>query len=333
MKTYSKIYILLYLIIFIVSCKRGMPPGPVKKPVIPVDKQLLAGWWVPADKNSSKSIIYFGADNFFYCDTTGKSIPFAGNWNVGSSDTVYYNNSLSAVKFTVIVSKLTKDSLVFHLAGTNSAQRFLKTDRPAITSPAITTIAGIGTCGYTGDNGSAKAAKICSPAGILVDKTGNIYFCDRSNNVIRKISAVDGKITTIAGNNKRDSAPIVNNMPATSASLLGPVFLIMDATGNIYFSVGIFGNCVYKISAADGTLTRIAGSGVQDFWGDGGPATSAGIMSHKAWRLMPLVIYILPTLVIIASVRYQPLRVLSQQLRAQVLIIIVVTVDLLRQQE
>jgi sugar lactone lactonase YvrE len=74
-------------------------------------------------------------------------------------------------------------------------------------------------------------------------------------------------------------------MPATSASLLGPVFLIMDATGNIYFSVGIFGNCVYKISAADGTLTRIAGSGVQDFWGDGGPATSAGINEPQGLAL------------------------------------------------
>ncbi len=135
------------------------------------------------------------------------------------------------------------------------------------TSGIITTIAGNGAIGYSGDGGQATAAAI-APGAIATDSYGNIYF--NSNGVaiprIRKINT-SGIITTIAGGGFGGDGG-----PATAASIIASG-IVLDASGNIYITTG-FSNTVRKINTS-GNITTIAGTGFSGPLGDGGPATAA----------------------------------------------------------
>jgi sugar lactone lactonase YvrE len=136
----------------------------------------------------------------------------------------------------------------------------------------ITTVAGTGAGGYSGDGGPATAAKLANPQDARFDSAGNLYFADYANNRIRKITISTGIITTVAGDGTAATAG--NGGPATSASLYGPVGVVFDTTGNLYISE-LNGNVVRRVSAATGIITAFAGNGAAGFSGDGGPATSA----------------------------------------------------------
>src|ERR1035437_9238626 len=133
------------------------------------------------------------------------------------------------------------------------------------------TIAGTGDFGYSGDWGTCKQAKINQPMDVCMDALHNIYFVDQGNNRIRKVSAANGIITTIAGG----GSLTVDGIPATSASL-SPNYMCIDATGNLYVSTS---NQVRKIEASTGIITIIAGTAVAGYGGDGGPATVANLNS------------------------------------------------------
>ncbi|RSL14962.1 sugar lactone lactonase YvrE [Edaphobacter aggregans] len=147
------------------------------------------------------------------------------------------------------------------------------------TSGIITTIAGTGTQGFSGDNGPAIAATIDSPTGLAVDVTGNIYIADTHNHRIRRIDTT-GTITTIAGSTSGFSG---DNAPASAASLALPHGLTLDATGNIY----IADTANHRIRRIDttGTITTIAGEGTQIFAGDNGPAVNASLDSPRTATL------------------------------------------------
>lgn len=113
------------------------------------------------------------------------------------------------------------------------------------------TIAGDGTSGYTGDGGAATAARVSYPAFIEVDKAGNIFFSDHSNNVIRKIDAA-GIITTIAGTGT--SGNTGDGGSATAATLSIPAGLCFSSSGDLYFSSQGYG-VIKKITAVPITLT------------------------------------------------------------------------------
>ncbi|HEX4321430.1 MAG TPA: hypothetical protein VHZ52_11040, partial [Acidobacteriaceae bacterium] len=136
----------------------------------------------------------------------------------------------------------------------------------------ITTVAGTGAGGYSGDGGLATAAMLANPQDARFDSAGNLYFADYANNRIRKITISTGIITTVAGNGSAATAG--NGGPATSASLYGPVGVVFDATGNLYISE-LNGNVVRRVSAATGIISAFAGNGTAGFSGDGGPATGA----------------------------------------------------------
>jgi uncharacterized protein (TIGR03437 family) len=134
----------------------------------------------------------------------------------------------------------------------------------------ITTVAGNGAQGYSGDGGLATSAQLATPTGVAVDASGNVYIADRGNNRIRKVSA-NGIITTVAGNGS--SAYFGDGGSATSAELYNPSGVAVDASGNLY--IADYGNQrIRKVSAA-GIITTVAGNGSQGYPGDGGPATSA----------------------------------------------------------
>lgn len=130
----------------------------------------------------------------------------------------------------------------------------------------ITTIAGTGSSGFSGDGGAATAATFAGPSGLAFDASGNLYIADTLNNRIRKIPS-DGTITTIAGGGKVFPG---NNVQAKQASLLNPCALAFDADGNLYVAAG----WIQKISTS-GIISVIAGDGLYSYGGDGGPALNA----------------------------------------------------------
>lgn len=139
--------------------------------------------------------------------------------------------------------------------------------RKVSTSGIITTIAGNGTSGFSGDGGAATAAMLYAPIGVAVDGGGNVYIADYINNRVRKVDA-SGTITTVAGGGSYYGN---NDTIATAVYLNQPVAVATDGAGNFYFSGG--NNRVYKVNAA-GIMSTIAGGGSMGL-GDGGPATSA----------------------------------------------------------
>jgi len=138
-------------------------------------------------------------------------------------------------------------------------------------SGIISTFAGTGLPGYSGDRGPAINAELNSPTGLALDAKGNVYVADRGNSVVRRI-ATDGTINTVAGNGISTFAG--DNGPATSAQL-DPTAVAVDSQGNLYISDGL--NFRIRKVDTNGIITTIGGNGREGFLGDNGPATSAEV--------------------------------------------------------
>jgi formylglycine-generating enzyme required for sulfatase activity/sugar lactone lactonase YvrE len=139
----------------------------------------------------------------------------------------------------------------------------------------VTTVAGNGTQGFSGDGGPATSAALNFPVAVAVDASGNLFIADLSNNRVRKISA-SGTISTVAGNGAAQGGrggSTGDGGPATSASLNFPSGVAVDASGNLFIA-DLYNYRVRKVSAG-GTITTVAGNGAAGYSGDGGPAASA----------------------------------------------------------
>jgi len=148
----------------------------------------------------------------------------------------------------------------------------------------ISTIAGnSGKEGFSGDGGPALQAlfRFSSPA-LAVDGSGSIYFADNGNSRVRKITP-DGKINTVAGNGLFHFSG--NNGPAASATLDFPTGIVGDQAGNIYFTEPYM-NRIRRI-APDRTISVVAGTGMQGYSGDGGPATYATLALPEYLAIAP----------------------------------------------
>lgn len=149
----------------------------------------------------------------------------------------------------------------------------------AAATGTITTIAGTGAPGYSGDGGLATMAQLDLPTALAVDLAGDVYAADTDNHRVRRIAASTGDISTVAGNGVEAFAG--DNGLATAASIDSPNGLALDSAGNLYLADTHNGR-VRKVSAATGAISTVAGAGfpsgnVQTFGGDGGPATAAGL--------------------------------------------------------
>jgi sugar lactone lactonase YvrE/23S rRNA pseudoU1915 N3-methylase RlmH len=152
-------------------------------------------------------------------------------------------------------------------------------------SGILTTVAGnfASGRGYSGDGGAATSAQLKFPNAVAVDSAGNLFISDEGNNVIRKVTASSGIITTVAGQGPPAAGGYGGDGgPATSALLMAPSGVVVDAAGNFYIADSK-NALVRKVNAQSGIITSAAGifTGSDEYTGDGGAATLAGLSRFK----------------------------------------------------
>jgi hypothetical protein len=140
------------------------------------------------------------------------------------------------------------------------------------TSGIITTIAGNGNFGFSGDGGLAISAELHSPRGITVDAGGNLYIADNQNHRIRKVNT-SGIITTVAGTSTNGFSG--DGGSAVMAQLNQPTDVVVDFSGNLFIADN--GNARIRMVNTSGIISTIAGDSAGGFTGDGGLAVLAGL--------------------------------------------------------
>jgi hypothetical protein len=198
---------------------------------------------------------------------TGTITTFAGNGTNGSSGD---GGPAINAQFSDLVGIVVDGS--GNLYATDSQSQNVR--KVNINTGIISTIAGItGSAGYSGDGGPATSAQINGPLAAALDAAGNLYFCDDTNNVIRRVDALTGIVTTVAGLFP-GGGYTGDGGPAISAQLNDPEGLTIDSAGNLYIADSS-NNVMRKVSASTGIITTIAGNPTTGYAGDGGSAAAA----------------------------------------------------------
>jgi len=225
-----------------------------------------------AELYAPTGVFYDGAGNVYIADrgnnvvrkvnTAGVISTFAGTHVAGNSGD---NGPADAAKLNMPFSVATDKSGNVFISdyGNNVIRKVNPTG-------TISTYAGTGTSGYSGDGGAASAARLSGPEGIAVDTSGNLYIADANNNAIRVVSTT-GMITTIAGNGTGGHTG--DGGPAVNATLNAPAAVAVNLYGQVFIA-DHFNNAVRMIDA-NGIITTVAGTGTAGFAGDNGPATAA----------------------------------------------------------
>ncbi len=229
-----------------------------------------------ADLNFPQAIAVDGGGNLYIADTdnsvvrkvsaaTGVISTVAGNGSYG-----YAGDGEAATS-----AELNEPQAIavdgggnLYIADTNN--RVIR--KVAAATGIISTVAGTGSYGYSGDGGPATSAGLSDPYGIAVDAAGNLYIADTYNEVIRKVTIATGVISTVAGNGSGGYAG--DGGPATSAELSSPEGIAVDGAGNLYIA-DTYNSVIRKVTAATGVISTVAGNGNFGYSGDSGPATSA----------------------------------------------------------
>ena len=161
-----------------------------------------------------------------------------------------------------------------------------------LSTGVITTVAGNGTSGFSGDGGKATAAKLANPTGVAVDTAGHLFIADGSNQRIREVTLATGVITTIAGTGVSGFSGDGGKATAAQLSLTysgTPVqqFLtgmVVDGSGNLFIA-DANNQRVREINLASGVISTLTGNGVGGYLGDGGPAKAASLSSPAGLAL------------------------------------------------
>jgi sugar lactone lactonase YvrE len=149
----------------------------------------------------------------------------------------------------------------------------------------ITTVAGRGEAGFSGDGGPAIEARLHEPYGVCLDAQGTLYFVDRLNRRIRRVDAVHGHISTVAGNGKADYGG--DGGPAVAAGLIEPNGVALDPSGRTLYIADVAGHRIRRVDLASGRIDTFAGTGRSRHEGDGGPAGRASIRGARAVAVGP----------------------------------------------
>jgi sugar lactone lactonase YvrE len=142
----------------------------------------------------------------------------------------------------------------------------------------ISTVAGTGVRGFSGDGGPGAKAQLNQPHSILFDRDGTLLICDIGNQRIRRLHLDTGTIETYAGTGEAAATP--DGAPVHGTPLKGPRTLAMARNGDLYLALRE-GNAIYRIEAKTQTLHRVAGTGKAGYSGDGGPALDATLGGPK----------------------------------------------------
>jgi DNA-binding beta-propeller fold protein YncE len=147
----------------------------------------------------------------------------------------------------------------------------------------ITTCAGCGEAGYSGDGGPSTRARFNEPYGIAVDNAGSIYVADRHNHCVRRIDGSSGIITAFAGNSASGFGG--DDGPAARAGMVEPNGLAFDPAQTRLYIADVADHRVRIVDLASGVIWTFAGTGEPEHSGDGGPATAAGIYGARAVKV------------------------------------------------
>jgi sugar lactone lactonase YvrE len=246
-----------------------------------------------AELNHPSSLALDGAGNMYIADkyhhrirkvnaSTGLISTIAGNDNPaytgdGGSATLATLNSPWSVALDGAGNLYIADT------GNNVIRRI------AASTGIIATVAGTGTVGYSGDGGPATAANLNQPQGVTVDAAGNLYIADTFNHRIRRVDAVSGSISTVAGNgftNPNGSGGYAGDGgPAVDAELNCPFAVAFDSAGNMYIPDA--SNNVVRVVDPSGVIATFAGTGEAGFSGDGAAATAAQMWSPSGVAVDP----------------------------------------------
>lgn len=142
----------------------------------------------------------------------------------------------------------------------------------------LSTFAGTGVPGFSGDGGPATQAQLRQPHSIAVDPKGRLLICDIGNHRIRQVDVSSGTIETYGGTGER--LPTPDGAPMKGTPLNGPRTLAFDREGNLYLALRE-GNAIYRVTAKTATIHHLAGTGEQGYSGDGGPARLAKLAGPK----------------------------------------------------
>jgi len=156
--------------------------------------------------------------------------------------------------------------------------------RVAAKTQTISTVAGTGEAGFSGDGAPARQATFNQPHSIQFDRRGDLYICDILNHRIRRVDMKTGVITTFAGTGEKKPTPDGAKIGGTP--LNGPRAIDFDQRGDLWLALRE-GNAVYRLEMKTGTIHHVAGTGEKGFTGNGGPAKLATLSGPKGLSVAP----------------------------------------------
>lgn len=158
----------------------------------------------------------------------------------------------------------------------------------------ISTLAGTGTAGFSGDGGPASQAALRSPHSIALEPggRGGLLVCDIGNHRLRRVDLATGTIATVGGTGERSPTPDGATLAGTP--LNGPRTMVFDRDGTLYLALRE-GNAIYRVEPGTGVLRHLAGTGAQGYGGDGGPAAAATLAGPKGLAWMPGALFVADT--------------------------------------
>ena len=255
-----KLNILILLGLLLVPAWGGAAKGPVKATKVSIS--LVDG--IAVAPNGDIYIARHGHNLISRIDQKGMLADVVGTGASGHSG----DGGPAAKAQLRVPAGLTFDADGNLYIADRDNHRVRKVDKKGI----ITTVAGNGTAGFSGDGGPATQASLNLPSGVVVDKKGNLYIADRSNDRVRMVNT-KGIIQTIAGNGNEGYHG--DNMPALKATLDKPFGLALDKDNNLY--IADRGNNRIRKVDRSGMISTVAGDGGFYFIGDNGPAYRASI--------------------------------------------------------
>ncbi len=239
------------------------------------------GMAISASLNLPRNIAFDGAGNLYIVDSGNNRVRRVDTNGIittvaGTGNSDYNGDGILATNAnlnfnTFLGGGVAVDNVgnIFIAEGAN--QRVRRVDAK---TKLITTVAGNGQIGFSGDGGLATNARLFTPSALAVDNSNNLFISDSDNSRVRQVNLTTGVITTVAGNGT--TAFSGDGGLATNAGLDSPFGLVLDGTGNLFIA-DIFNNRIRRVDAQTKIITTVAGNGIASFSGDGGLAIGASL--------------------------------------------------------